>query len=169
MGTGHLEELEISERSWRQAVLAAKIVEAAGDPRELVESLRKQAVSCLSSETASKRTFGLHLLRFLYKKDLISIRWMLKRRIRALLKSDSSESVRLAAFDLLGAILSRTGSTSGVRESHYSTLLEFRERMLARAPALREYEASGVQHEINRLKSGEGTKATLGRIMAGIG
>ncbi len=168
MSDRYRDELEISEHSYKQAVLAAKILQAAGDPRELVNSLRKQAESCLTSESASKRTFGLHLLRFLYKKGEISIRWMLKRRIRGLLKADPSESVRLAAFDLLGAILSRTGSKSGVRESHYSTILEFRERMLEWGPKLREYKGSGVLHDLNRLRSNEGAHVTLDRIIAGM-
>jgi hypothetical protein len=168
MGDRYRDELQISEHSWKQAVLAAKILEAEGDPRELVDSLRKQAESCLTSESASKRTFGLHLLRFLYKKGAISIGWMSKRQIRGLLKADPSESVRLAAFDLLGAILSRTGSKSGVRESDYSTILEFREKMLERGPELRRYESSGVLDDINRLTSSEGTQATLDRIIAGL-
>lgn len=77
--------------------------------------------------------------------------------------------MRLAAFDLLGSILSRTGSKFGVRESDYSTILEFRERMLERAPQLREYEVSGVRDDINRLKASEDTRAILDRIIADLG
>jgi hypothetical protein len=68
MTNRYQDELEISEHSYKQAVLSVKILEAAGNSRELVDSLERQAESCLTSEVSSKRTFGLHLLRFLYKK-----------------------------------------------------------------------------------------------------
>ena len=165
MGDRYCDELQISEQSWKQAVLAARILEAAGDPRELVDSLRKQAESCLTSDSASKRTFGLYLLGFLFKKGGTSID---STRIHGLLKADPSESVRLAAFDLLGAILKRTGSKSGVYESDYSTILEFRKKMLDRGPELRRYASSGVRDDINRLTPNEGTKVTLDRLIAGI-
>lgn len=165
MGDRYWDELQISEHSWKQAVLAARIVEAVGDPRELVDSLRKQAENCLTSDSASKRTFGLYLLGFLFKKRAIPID---STRIHRLLKADPSESVRLAAFDLLGAILKRTGSKSGVCESDYSTILEFRKKMLDRRPELRRYASSGVLNDINRLTPNEPTEVTLDRLIAGL-
>lgn len=165
MAERYCDELQISEHSWKQAVLAARILEDAGDPRELVDSLRKQAESCLSSDSASKRTFGLYLLGFLFKKGAISVD---STPIHGLLKADPSESVRLAAFDLLGAILKRTGDKSGVCESDYSTILEFRQKMLDRGPELRRYASSGVIADIKRLRSNEGTKPTLNRLIAGL-
>lgn len=161
--------LEVSERSYKKAVLAAKLLEAAGDPRDEVDWLRGEAEDCLRDDSAEKRAFGLNLLRFLYKKDLISIGWFSRRRIRNLLRTDRSEPVRLAAFDLLGAILTRTGSKSGVRESDYSTILGFRTRMLERSSALREYENSGVQRDIERLAPKCSTRVALERIIGNTG
>ena len=158
-------ELDISEHSYKQAVLAVKIVEAAGDSRDDVNHLQKQAENCLASDRATRRAFGLNLLRFLYKKGLISIGWFSKRRIRGLLKTDPSESVRLAAFDLLGAVLTKTGSKSGVRESDYAPILDFREKMLEKSPTLRKYESSDVSDDVNRLRAEADTKLILNRLI----
>src|SRR5215203_7458302 len=165
MSEKYTHELEISEQSYKQAVLAVKLLEAAGDARVDVSWLHKQAETCLTSDTAARRTFGLHMLRFLYKNGKISIGWLSKRRIRGLLRADPSQSVRLAAFDLLGAILTKTGSKSGVHESDYSTILDFRQKMLARSPRLREYESSGVRDAVKRLTSCGGIQVTVARII----
>jgi len=166
MSDQHKHELEISEQSYKQAVLVMKFLEAAGDPHDEVNSLGKQAENCLSSDSSSIRAFGLNLLRFLYKKGMISMGFFLKRRIRGLLKSDPSKSVRLAAFDLLGAVLSNTGSKSGVRESDYATILDFRAKMIERSPKLRQYESSGVREDIKQLNSNEGIQLIVDRIIA---
>jgi hypothetical protein len=168
MGGRDTYELDLSERSYKQAVLAVKILESAGDRSHEVNWLREQAENCLVSDSATRRAFGLNLLRFLYKKGLISIGWFSKRRVRGLLKADPSESVRLAAFDLLGVILTQTGSKSGVRESDYSTILGFRTRMLERSSRLREYENSGVRGDIERLTPNDDMQVTLNRIIAGL-
>ena len=115
-----------------------KVIEAAGDSPNEVKWLRERAENYLSSESSTRRAFGLNVLRFLYKKGMISIGWFSKRRLRRLLKSDSSVPVRLAAFDLLGAILTRTGSKSGVRESNYSSILDFRTCLLYTSPSPRD-------------------------------
>lgn len=169
MSEPYQHELEISERSYKQAVLAVKILEAAGDSREEVKWLGKQAEDCLVTSSAERRAFGLHVLRFLYKKGLLSIGWLSKRRIRTLLRVDPSESVRLAALDLLGAVLTNTGSKSGVRESDYATILRFREKMLERSPALRKYESSQVTDEVQRLRAEGDTKVILDRLIGTLG
>ena len=168
MSDRYTQELDQSERSYKQAVLAMKVLEAAGDSSNEVKWLREQVENCLISDSSTRRAFGLNVLRFLYKKGLISIGRFSKRRVRRLLKSDSSESVRLAAFDLLGAILTRTGSKSGVRESDYSSILDFRTRMLERSSKLRQYENSGVRGDIQRLRQNADTQVILDRVFAGL-
>lgn len=166
MSDRYNDEMEFSDLSYKHAVLVMKFLEVAGGSHNEVNTFQKKAENCLTGGSPLRRAFGLNLLRFLYKKEMISIGWFLKRRIRGFLKSDPSKAVRLAAFDLLGAILNRTGSKSGVSESDYSTILEFRDKMLKRSSELRQYEISGVQADIKRFESSEAVQVIVDRIIA---
>jgi hypothetical protein len=147
--------------------LGEEIPDAGGNPSELLH-FRNEAERFLASDNRSRRTFALHLLRFLYKNGRFSVSSSANHRICVLLKSDPSPSVRLAAFDFLGAICARTHSKSGVEESDYSDILSFREEVLKRSAALRHYESSEAAADVALLLRDKDTRPLWDRVIANL-
>ena len=147
--------IKISEQAWKQAVLVVKVLDAANYQSKPMKFVYKTSNAFLQSDHPTRQTFALHVLRFLYKSGRATIGWLAKRRILGMLRSHDSLAVRLAAFDVLGAIMTQTGSRSGVKESDYSDIMDFRKLMLQRSRALESYEQSEAAVTAARLVAEE--------------
>ena len=159
---------KISEQAWKQAVLVVKVLDAANYHSKPMKYVYKTSNAYLQSDQPTRQTFALHVLRFLYKSGRATIGWLAKRRILGMLRSHDSLAVRLAAFDVLGAIMTQTGSRSGVKESDYSDIMDFRKQMLQRSRELESYEMNEATTLAARFVSDEDPLSVVKRLVNGV-
>lgn len=157
-------ELEISEEAWKQAVVVIKILDAMNNKASLLKFVYKSSIANLRCDNVSRQTVALHILRFLCKSNRASIGWFAKRRILGMLRSHQVLAVRLAALDVLGAVLTQTGSRSGVQESDYADMMDFRKQMLNRSRELEAYEKNEATAMAARYISEEDPQVVLNRL-----
>lgn len=159
------DSFKISEQAWKQAVLVVKVLDAANYQSKPMKFVYKTSNAFLQDDNPSRQAFALHVLRFLYKSGRATIGWFAKRRILVMLRSHESLAVRLAAFDVLGAIMTQTGSRSGVKESDYSDIMDFRKQMLQRSRELESYEKNEASVMATHLLSEEDPLQVVDRLV----
>ena len=158
------DELIASEKAWKQAVRVVKVLDAANYQKKPMKFAYNTSLDYLKSDRPTRQAFGLHVLRFLCKANRVSLGWFAKRRILKMLRSHDDLAVRLAAFDVLGAVLTQTGSRSGVRESDYADLMDFRKEVLGRSRELESYEQNEATPQAVRLVSEEDPLVVVERL-----